>query len=49
MRTLIILLSIILCGCHTDKGIDLSHHNKLTSEDWAQLKSRDIKFVYLKV
>ena len=25
------------------------YHNKLTSEDWAQLKSRDIKFVYLKV
>ena len=27
----------------------LIYHNKLTSEDWAQLKSRDIKFVYLKV
>lgn len=51
MRTLIILLSLILCSCanHTDKGVDLSHHNKLTSSDWTQLKSRNIKFVYLKV
>lgn len=51
MRTLIILLSIFLCSCgnHNDKGIDLSHHNKLTSSDWEQLESRNIKFVYLKV
>lgn len=51
MRILIILFSIILCGCssNTDKGIDLSHHNKLTSNDWEQLKSKNIKFVYLKV
>jgi lysozyme len=49
MRTLIILLSLILCSCHVDKGIDLSHHNKLTSSDWTQLKSRNIKFVYIKV
>ena len=51
MRTLIILLSIFLCSCgnHNDKGIDLSRHNKLTSSDWTQLKSRNIKFVYLKV
>lgn len=51
MRILIILFSIILCGCsnNTDKGIDLSHHNKLTNNDWKQLKSKNIKFVYLKV
>ena len=51
MRTLIILLSVFLCSCgnNTDKGIDLSHHNKLTSSDWTQLESRNIKFVYLKV
>lgn len=51
MRILIILFSIIICGCssNTDKGIDLSHHNKLTNNDWKQLKSKNIKFVYLKV
>ena len=51
MRTLIILLSLILFSCakHTDKGIDLSHHNKLNSSDWTQLKSRNVKFVYIKV
>lgn len=49
MRTLIILLSLFLCSCHYDKGIDVSHHNKLTSSDWTQLKSRNVKFVYIKV
>lgn len=51
MRTLIILLSLILTSCvnYTDKGIDISHHNVLTSSDWTNLKSRNIKFVYLKV
>lgn len=51
MRTLIILLSLILGSCTncTDKGVDLSHHNELNGSDWTQLKSRNIKFVYLKV
>ena len=51
MRMLIIILNIFFSSCNafTDKGIDLSHHNKLTSSDWEQLESRNIKFVYLKV
>lgn len=51
MRMLIIILNIFFSSCNalTDKGIDLSHHNKLTSSDWEQLESWNIKFVYLKV
>ncbi len=52
MRTLIILFCLLLIGCGQkktpSKGVDVSYHNKLTNSDWKKLKSRNVKFVYIK-
>lgn len=51
MIRLILVLFVLVSACSPNKqtlGIDVSHHNSLTTKDWESLKQENISFVYFK-